>query len=308
MTAVIMGPNEAREVKGVLTWATGPEALAALKSPDTLEVMVNSDGRLWIETHRDGKQPGKDVFTPERLHLMVSLCAHVEGIPVGTSVSADFPLTGDRFQAGLSTVNGVPSITIRKHSEQVIPFKAWIESGRISRNHARLLSAAIRTGSSIVLAGKTGSGKTTLLNSMANEIDQRERVISIEDRRELRLPNLPDHESFITRKGETTILSLVRDAMRQRPDRIIIGEARDGETLLEALKSGRTGHQGLLLTIHAGSAAEALERMEDLLNEAAHPSPKKLIAGTVGVLVFLKDKRVIEVRRMKECVRQGYGK
>ena len=304
--SIRMGENEAREVREALAWATGNEALTALKGKDTLEIMMNADGRLWIETHREGMRLGRDAISSGRLEIITALCAHVENVPVSSSVSAEFPLTGDRFQAGLATATGVPSITIRKHSETVIAFQNWIDSGRITRGNARLLLAAVRSGAPIVLAGETSSGKTTLLNSIANEIDPKERVITIEDRRELRLPNIPNWESFIAKKGETTILDLVRDAMRQRPDRIIIGEARDGETLREALKSARTGHKGLLLSLHAGSAREALDRMEDLLNEVPTPNPRKLIAGTVKVVAFLRGKHVREVVRMKQCVRDGY--
>lgn len=302
---ILLGENERRELCAALEWAMGEEALKALKGKDTLEVIMNDDGKFFHETHEHGMQLGDDVFSPERLEIITALCAHVEGVPAERSVSAEFPLTGDRFQAGLSTSSGVPSITMRKHFEGVIPFKTWVDEKRISKYNARLLLWAVRSGAPIVFAGETGSGKTTLLISLSNEIDPRERIITIEDRRELRLPRIPNWQAFIAKKGETTILHLVQDAMRQRPDRIIIGEARDGATLREALKSARTGHKGLLLSLHAGKG-EALDRMEDLLNEVQTPSPRGLIAGTVKVIVFLKDKHVREVVRMKTCIQNGY--
>lgn len=293
-----MGENEAREVKAALEWAIGFEALAALKQPGTFEVIFNDDGSLWIETAGEGKRRGNDRISRARLDIITALCAHSEGVPVLSKVDAVLPLTGARVHSS-RTASGGWSINIRKHSDKVVPLQEWVDEGRLSRNEARLLLAAVRSGAPIVLAGMPGSGKTTLLNSLGNEIDPAERVISVEDTRELNLPRLPDWQAFVEREGETTIRSLIKDAMRQRPDRILIGEARDGGTLQEALKSAQTGVKGFILSLHSGSAKETMLRMERMLHEAGTPSPMELIRDVVKVVVFLKGKRVREVMRVK---------
>lgn len=304
--SIIMGPNETREVHAILTWAMGEEAMEALRNPTTNEVTMNSDGKLWIDDLHKGKILGRDIISSVRREIITTLCAQTEGVPVGAGVAAVFPLTGDRFQASMSTIHGTPAISLRKHSVEVRPFQEWIDTGRISKKHAFILLAAVRVGASIALVGMPKSGKTTMLNSLANEIEPHVRVVTIEDTQELRLPKILDWQGFVTSKGKT-IIDHVREAMRQQPDRIIVGEARTGDTLLEALKVTQTGCRGLMISIHAGSSHGALPRMERLLHEVHTPNPRGLIADTVEVVVFMKDKHVREVMKMKKCIRAGYG-
>lgn len=306
--STIMGPNEEKEVREVLRWAIGAEALQALNEPGTFEVIFNDDGRCWIESHSRGEYEARDRISRERLEVITALSACIKGVPVTASVDAMLPFIGCRIHSSL-TAKGGRTVNIRKHSEQIIPFQSWIDENRISRNHARLLLTAVRMGASIVLAGMPGSGKTTFLNSLGNEIDPRERVISIEDDPELDLSNLTKWQAMSVTPGETTFHSLVKDALRQRPNRIIIGEARDGETLQQALKSSQTGVKGFLMTLHSGSAKEAIDYMQGMLSrEVGVPAKdaRDLLRTTVKVVVFMKDKRVREVLRMKTCARNGY--
>ncbi len=174
---------------------------------------------------------------------------------------------GDRVNAVADPVaiNG-PAVTIRKFSNRITSLERLVELGSIPSWYARLLTWAVRSRKDIAVAGGTGSGKTTLLNALSCEIDKGERIVTIEDSAELRFDAHPDvvrleaRDASIEGTGEITIRDLVKNALRMRPDRIVVGEVRSGETI-DMLQAMNSGHDGSLTTLHAGTPEEAILRL-----------------------------------------------
>lgn len=284
--------------------ACGDTILRAMCDPSVIEIMINEDGSLWIENHEE-KVRAAETIDANRRKTIVVLCADKEEAGHSWELQADLRETGHRFHAVMPPAVSSPVITIRKHAPKIIPLEDWISSGRVSERHANLLRSAIEKDIGIVFAGIPQSGKTTLLNSLGQHINPRERVITLEDTREISLPGIPDRVHLVGGRNGISMAALARTTLRMRPDRIVIGEARDGATLLEALKISETVHGGLLLTVHAESSERALRRLERLLMEVSQTPLPDLIADCVGLVVFLRARRVREILRVRgyECGR-----
>lgn len=268
----------------------GRVVLDALADSDVIEVMLNPDGGLWIETHSRGVEPiGERI---ERFHAE-SLLGTVAAI-LGTVVNSERPLLegelpdGSRFQGLLPPVSPGPAFVIRKRAQAVYSLDDYVRSKIMEPWQADAVRRAIVTRANIVIAGGTGSGKTTLANALLAEMvalgEPSERFVILEDTLELQC-SAPNTVQLHT--GEAADLTrLVRTTMRLRPDRIIIGEVR-GPEALALLKAWNTGHPGGLTTVHANSALAALLRLEALVQEAGVLPRPDLIAETVGLLVFM---------------------
>ena len=182
-----------------------------------------------------------------------------------------------------------PCFSIRKPASRVYTLADYVGDGIMSAEAARLLSLAVVDRRNILVAGGTSSGKTTLANALLAEMAALdERVILIEDTRELQCA-APDTVALRTRPGVVTMADLVRSTLRFRPDRIIVGEVRGGEAL-DMLKAWNTGHPGGIATVHANSAASALYRLEQLIQEAVVTVPRHLIAGAIDVVLFIEGR------------------
>jgi len=242
-----------------------------LKDPEITEIMVNGPEQIFIE--KKGTLSLSDITFKNEQHLLYV----VEKIlsPLGRRVSEFEPFVDARLKDG-SRVNIVrapvsnigPILTIRKFSYQAFTLKDLIESNTISEPVAEFLKACIIARLSILVSGGASSGKTTLMNALGSFIPSHERVITIEDTRELRLDRLhtvplETRPANIEGKGEIPIRSLVRNALHMRPDRIIIGEVRS-EEVLDMIQAMNTGHEGSMTTLHANSTLEALDRLEVL--------------------------------------------
>jgi pilus assembly protein CpaF len=242
-----------------------------LRDPAVEEVMVCGTGPVWVE--RGGRLERTDVrFASER-----DLRDAIERIlaPLGRRVDEAEPLCDARLPDG-SRVNVVlpplaldgPALTIRRFRRRGFTPDELVANGTMSRPLLEFLACAVRARASVLVCGGTGSGKTTTLNALSSFIGERERVITIEDAAELRLRQphvirLEARPPNLEGRGEVTIRRLVRNALRMRPDRIVVGEVR-GPEALDMLTALSTGHDGSLCTIHAGSPAEALRRVETL--------------------------------------------
>ena len=285
--------SETRERRrGMLRTAMGPAIALALEDPDVVEVLVNPDGRLWVERHGSGRADTGVVLTPHEAERIIRLVAsHVRAEAGGTSpiVSAELPETGERFEGLLPPVTLAPCFAIRKPATTTFRLSDYVKAQIASPVVAKILAEAVAEGRNILVAGGTGSGKTTLANALLAEVaglDQR--VVIIEDTRELRC-DAKDTVTLRTKPGVATLADLVRSTLRLRPDRIVVGEVRGAEAL-DMLKAWNTGHPGGIATVHANSARAALYRIEQLIQEAVTTVPRRLIAEAIDLVVFIKGR------------------
>lgn len=290
-----------------LVGACGPVLCDALRDPSVTEIEVNPDGKIWLQTFDDHFFTGHFMSINDRRSVIAIVADAMEASAEDGALEADFPnIEGDitqvrdRFQAVMPPYADAELISIRRHSTRVIPLHEYVEKGIIPADAADLMRSGVRERKNFIIAGGTGSGKTTFGNALLNEPGfASDRVIMIEDRRELRC-TAPNSARLMAVKGKQTIRQHVQTALRLNPDRIIIGEVRDGAAL-DALKAWNTGHPGGLLTVHADGAIEALERLEDLIKEVSADPQKRMIGRAVDYVVFLAGKGA--TRRVREIIR-----
>ena len=276
----------------MLRTAFGPTIAAALMDPNVIEVMVNPDGRLWLDMSRIGRvDTGAHIGAAEAERIIRLVAAHVrrevhERAPI---VSAELPDSGERFEGVMPPISTTPCFSIRKPADVLFRLDDYVTARIMTPLQADVLRSAIKDRKNIVVVGGTSSGKTTLLNALLAEIaDSGDRVIILEDTRELKCA-APDCVSLRTKPGVATLADLVRSTLRLRPDRIIVGEVR-GPEALDMLKAWNTGHPGGLTTIHANSAAAALSRIEQLIQEGVVTIPRNLVVEAIDVVVFLNGR------------------
>lgn len=273
----------------MLRTALGPAITGFLEDPGIVEVMLNPDGRLWIDRLSGGLEDSGETLSPADGERIIRLVAHHVGAevhPGSPRVSAELPETGERFEGLLPPVVAAPAFAIRKPAVAVFTLDDYIVAGTMTAGEAASLRTAVVSRQNILVAGGTGTGKTTLTNALLAEVAQStDRVVLIEDTRELqcRAPNLV---ALRTKDGVASLSDLVRSSLRLRPDRIPIGEVR-GPEALDLLKAWGTGHPGGIGTIHAGTALGALRRLEQLIQEAVVTVPRALIAETIDVVAVL---------------------
>lgn len=273
----------------MLRTALGPAIAAFLEDPSVVEVMLNPDGKLWVDRLSGGLEDTGATLSPADGERIVRLVAHHVGAEVHAGsprVSAELPETGERFEGLLPPVVAAPAFAIRKPAVAVFTLDDYVAADIMTVGQAEALRRAVATRKNILVAGGTSSGKTTLTNALLAEVAKTsDRVVLIEDTRELQC-KAPNLVALRTKDGVITLSDLVRSSLRLRPDRIPIGEVRGAEAL-DLLKAWGTGHPGGIGTIHAGTAIGALRRLEQLIQEAVISVPKALIAETIGVIAVL---------------------
>lgn len=276
-----------------LRHALGPTVLAALADPDVVEVMANPDGCVVIDRLSGGRADTGAVLADEARERAIKLVADHMGEPVvreDPRLSGVLPGGGERFQGLLPPIVGRPAFSIRKRPPVVWTLDHYVASGVMTARQADILREAARDRLNIVISGGTGSGKTTLANAVLAEPAFREdRVFLIEDTPELQCAAW-DAVAVLTRRTPRLIgvVDLVRDALRMRPDRIIVGEIRDGAAALETLKSWNTGHPGGLSTVHANSAGDVMRRLEDLAGEVVARPPRRALGQAIDRIVHIE--------------------
>jgi len=275
----------------MLRTAMGPAIAAALSEPAVIEVMVNPDGKLWIDRLGEGRNAAGVQIHPsetERIIRLVASHVHAEVHAENPIVSAELP-SGERFEGVLPPVSPAPCFAIRKPAAKIFTLADYVRTQIMVPIQADALRKAVRDRKNILVAGGTSSGKTTLTNALLAEIaDCDERVILIEDTRELQCA-AKDCVALRTRAGAVSMADLVRSTLRLRPDRIIVGEVRGGEAL-DMLKAWNTGHPGGIATVHANSARSALYRIEQLVQESISVIPRRLIAEAIDLVVFISGR------------------
>ena len=287
----------------MLRTALGADVAAWLEDPAVIEVMLNPDGRLWVDRLSEGlTETGVELSTADGERI-VRLVAHHVGAEVHAGsprVSAELPGTGERFEGLLPPVVAAPVFAIRKPAVAVFTLEDYVRAGIMPDDAAATLRDAITSRANILVVGGTSTGKTTLTNALLAEVAKfSDRVVLIEDTRELQCltPNLV---ALRTKDGVASLSDLVRSSLRLRPDRIPIGEVRGAEAL-DLLKAWGTGHPGGIGTIHAGSAVGALRRLEQLIQEAVVTVPRAMIAETINLIAVLSGRG--SARRLSELAR-----
>ncbi|NKB79687.1 P-type conjugative transfer ATPase TrbB [Brucella daejeonensis] len=292
----------------MLRTALGPAIAGFLADASVVEVMLNPDGRLWIDRLSEGLSDTGERLSAADGERIVRLVAHHVGAEVHTGnprVSAELPETGERFEGLLPPVVAAPAFAIRKPAVAVFTLQDYVAAGTMTAEQAEILRQAVADRRNILVAGGTSTGKTTLTNALLAEVSKTsDRVVLIEDTRELQC-TAPNLVAMRTKDGVATLSDLVRSSLRLRPDRIPIGEVRGAEAL-DLLKAWGTGHPGGIGTIHAGSALGALRRLEQLIQEAVITVPRALIAETINVVAVLSGRG--SMRRLAELGRiEGLG-
>ncbi|HUJ98237.1 MAG TPA: CpaF family protein [Stellaceae bacterium] len=278
--------------------------LEPLLADETIsDIMVNGPKQVYVE--RRGKLELTDVLFRDNNHVMGVATRIVTQI--GRRIDESTPLVDARLMDG-SRVNIIApplaidgtSISIRKFSKKTITLDSMAKSGSISNEMAVVLKIAARSRLNILISGGTGSGKTTTLNAMSQMIDEGERICTIEDAAELQLQQphvvrLETRPPNLEGKGEITMRDLVKNTLRMRPDRIILGEIRGAEAL-DMLQAMNTGHDGSLCTIHANRPREALTRLENMVGMSGVNLPAKAVRQQIAAAVHL----VVQVSRMRD--------
>ncbi|WP_182849645.1 P-type conjugative transfer ATPase TrbB [Pelagerythrobacter aerophilus] len=291
----------------MLCTAMGPAIAAALSDPRVIEIMVNPDGALRVDLLGEGRVDTEVRFEPDQVERIIRLVAtHARGeahenAPI---VSAELPphgtSAGERFEGVLPPVALAPCFAIRKPASRIYTLGDYVADGIMPETAARRLTEAVAERRNILVVGGTSSGKTTLANAMLAELAELdERVILIEDTRELQC-TASDVVALRTRAGSVSMADLVRSTLRLRPDRIIVGEVR-GPEALDMLKAWNTGHPGGIATVHANSALSALYRIEQLIQEAVVTVPRRLIAEAIDMIVFISGRGL--ARRIETIAR-----
>jgi pilus assembly protein CpaF len=297
---LLLDPADARRlIAGVVDDTVGIGPLdPLLRDRGVTEVIAN--GHSQIYTERGGRLVREPIAFRDEEHLRQVIDRVVSS--VGRRVDESSPMVDARLADG-SRVNAVlppvaldgPLLTIRKFARSPLEVADLIASGSLSPAHADLLERCVRGHLNVVVSGGTGTGKTTLLNALAGFIDPSERIVTVEDAAELRLPQphvarLESRPPNVEGRGEVTLRALVRNALRMRPDRIVVGEVRGGEAL-DMLQAMNTGHDGSLTTVHASSPADAVRRIETMALMAGldlpHVAVREQVAAAVDVIVHL---------------------
>jgi type IV secretion system protein VirB11 len=268
------------------------------------EIMLNPDGYLWVR--RAGA--GANRRTDHRMHpldaetIFQLLAAH-EDVDCGRQspeLSTELPVNGARFHGWLPPLVPAPVFSIRKRAERVYTLGDYVDQGALTSPQMRYLRRQVHARKNILIAGATNSGKTTFANALLHETKGRgERIVVIEDTRELQCP--VDDRIELKTTPDYTARHALHGALRMNPDRVLLGEVRDGSAL-DLLKAWNTGHPGGFCTLHANSAADSLLRLEQLLLEAPNITriPHRLIGQAIDVLLFMQS--TPDGRRVEELL------
>ncbi len=297
---------------GMLSTAFGPVVEGYLADPAVIEIMLNPDGTLRIDRLGQGRENTGHRIAPEQAANIIKLvAAHRNDIAdmSNPEVACELPGSGARFQGWLPPVVTQPTFVIRKQAVAIFALDDYVEKKIMTAHHAEILREAVRARRNVIIAGGTSSGKTTLVNALLREIrETADRVFVLEDLPELQV----DVDDLVTLRtsGTVSMRQLVRGCLRMRPDRIIIGEVRDGAAL-DLLKAWNTGHGGGICTLHANSALGALARLEDLIHEVVPVVPRRLLLQAIDLIAYLErdvmgQRHLTQLAELKGSSEEGY--
>lgn len=287
-----------RKLRGAL----GNPICEALEDASVVEIMLNPDGRLFVERLGQGIRPLAEL-DPGAAEIIIGIVAHAlqtEADSERPIISGELPIGGHRFEGLLPPVVAAPSFTIRRRASRLIPLDAYVCEGIMTALQASAIRKAIVSRLNIVICGGTGSGKTTLANAVIAEIVSaapHDRMVILEDTTEIRCT--AGNALALHTSDTVDMARLLKSTMRLRPDRIIVGEVRDGAALT-LLKAWNTGHPGGVATIHANSALSALRRFEQLTAEVSQRSMHDVIGEAVNLVVSIE--RAGRGRRVRDVM------
>ena len=311
MTATHHGAEAIQRGARMLRTALGPAIARFLEDPGVVEVMLNPDGRIWIDRLSEGLADTGDTMSPADGERIVRLVAHHVGVEVharSPRVSAELPESGERFEGLLPPVVSSPAFAIRKPAVAVFSLDDYVAAGIMSADQAETLRAAVASRANILVAGGTSTGKTTLTNALLAEVAKgADRVVIIEDTRELQCA-APNLVAMRTKDGVATLSDLVRSSLRLRPDRIPIGEVRGSEAF-DMLQAMNTGHDGSMTTIHANTARDAISRLEQMVVMIGADFPLSAVRNQIasGINIVLQLNRLSDGSRRVMSISEVYG-
>ncbi len=282
--------------------ALGHNLCAALEEPGVVEIMLNPDGRLFIERLGRGVEQAGEM-TSAAAEIVIGSVAHALRSEAGDErpiISGELPIGGHRFEGLLPPVVMAPTFAIRKRVSRLISLDDYITAQIMTDRQASIIRTAISSRLNIVISGGTGSGKTTLANTVLAEIAAtapNDRMVILEDTAELQCT--AENAVSLHTSDTVDMARLLKSTMRLRPDRIIVGEVRDGAALT-LLKSWNTGHPGGVTTIHANTAMSALRRLEQLTAEVSQQPMQAVIGDAVDLIVSIE--RAGRSRKVRDLV------
>ena len=288
----------------------GVDAVKLMQRDDITELYINDDGKIWYNSHIEGKVKTEIYLTPGKAQAIIELAAGQAGKVVNEdipSISVEIQGYGARFQGEIPPIVRHPQFNIRKKAVKIFTFQEYVETGIMSEKYRNFLEDSIQARKNILVAGGTGTGKTTFLNAILAAIaaiSPYHRLISLEDLPELQCP-AEDYSPMFTKQdtGDSKIrynmTRLLADCMRRSPDRIIVGEVRDGAAYT-MLKAWNTGHPGGACTVHADGAEEGLTRIKSLAQEdSAAGDVKELIGEAIDVVVAIQHVELPDGRKSR---------
>ena len=282
--------------------ALGDQICVALDDTSVVEIMLNPDGRLFIERLGHGIAAVGEM-TSAAAEIVIGSVAHAlqsQADDEQPIISGELPIGGHRFEGLLPPIVSRPTFTIRRRASRLIPLDNYVSSKVMTARQADIIRNAIESRLNIVISGGTGSGKTTLANAVISEIVEaapEDRIVILEDTAEIRC--VAEYAVALHTSDTIDMARLLKSTMRLRPDRIIVGEVRDGAALT-LLKAWNTGHPGGVTTIHSNSAMSALRRLEQLTAEVSQQPMREVIGEAVDLIVSIE--RTGRGRRVRDVI------
>ncbi len=282
--------------------ALGDQLCVALDDATVVEIMLNPDGRLFIERLGHGVAPAGEM-SAAAAEVVIGAVAHALQSEVDTEqpiISGELPIGGHRFEGLLPPVVAKPAFTIRRRASRLIPLDDYVRAGVMTEHQASTIRSAIACRLNVIISGGTGSGKTTLANAVIDEIVKKapeERLVILEDTAEIQCA--AENAIVLHTSDNVDMARLLKSTMRLRPDRIVVGEVRDGAALT-LLKAWNTGHPGGVATIHSNTAISALRRLEQLTAEASQQPMHEVIGEAVDLIVSIE--RTPRGRRVRDII------
>ncbi len=283
----------------------GDEIINILNDDKTIELMLNSDGKLWVEKLGSDMECWGNFPESKAKSIINSVASFLDTTANSDNpiLECELPIDGSRFEALLPPVVSTPTFTIRKKAIKIFTLEDYQNSNILSQNQKNIIENAITARQNILVVGGTGSGKTTFCNAIIDGMSRLtpdNRIIIIEDTAELQCSSR--NKVILRSTDKVSMLRLLKATMRLRPDRIVVGETR-GKEALDLLKAWNTGHPGGIATIHANSAYGGLTRLEQLISEATPAPMSELISEAVNLVVFIKKikggRKIQEIMQVK---------
>lgn len=270
--------------------ALGDQLCVALDDATVVEIMLNPDGKLFIERLGHGVAPAGEMSSAAA-EMVIGTVAHALQSEVDAEqpiISGELPIGGHRFEGLLPPIVAKPAFTIRRRASRLIPLEDYVRTGVMTEYQASTIRSAISARLNIIISGGTGSGKTTLANAVIDEIVKfapEDRLVILEDTAEIQCA--ADNAVLLHTSDSIDMARLLKSTMRLRPDRIVVGEVRDGAALT-LLKAWNTGHPGGVATIHSNTAMSALRRLEQLTAEASQQPMHEVIGEAVDLVISIE--------------------